>query len=126
VQDLFDYGWISIRGVNDKGNKFVATPNQNLQIFTNPLLNHNILFVKVAETMKNDVMNVEIYTKFLWGLLKFNLVRLELKSLLILLSHRETVINAPDGSLYIANIINDKPINGILIGLVYGENVITK
>jgi hypothetical protein len=38
----------------------VAPPNQNLQIFTNPLLNHKITFVKARETTSNYVMNVDV------------------------------------------------------------------
>lgn len=40
VQDLIDNNTISVSGVNDKGNKSVAPPNQNLQIFTDPLPSH--------------------------------------------------------------------------------------
>jgi hypothetical protein len=44
---------------NDRGNKSITPPNQNLQIFTNPVPNNNISFVKESEP-KNDVMNVDI------------------------------------------------------------------
>lgn len=44
--------------MNEKGNKSIAPPNQNLQIFINPMSNHNISFVKASET-KPDVMNVD-------------------------------------------------------------------
>jgi hypothetical protein len=56
VQYLIDSNQLKIRGVNDQGNKFVASPNEK---FTNPMLKHNISFVKPSET-KNGVMNVDI------------------------------------------------------------------
>lgn len=59
MQDLIDFDWLSIRGVNDRGNKSIAPPNYNLQIFTNPMPNHNISFVKACETTNNYVMNVD-------------------------------------------------------------------
>jgi hypothetical protein len=59
VQDLIDLGQIFIKGGNDQGNKSMDPPNQNLKIFTNPLLNHNISFVKSSETSSSDAMNVD-------------------------------------------------------------------
>jgi hypothetical protein len=42
----------------------------------------------------------------------------------ITFTSQEKLKNAPDGPLYIANNIYDKPTNGILIDPIYGENVI--
>lgn len=48
------------------------------------------------------------------------------KPLDIVFSSRDIINNLPnDHPLYIGGQINDKPTNGILIDLVYGENVIT-
>lgn len=49
VQDLIDSNHISIGGVNDQWNKFVAPPNQNFQIFTNPMPNHNYPLSKLVK-----------------------------------------------------------------------------
>lgn len=59
MHDLIDSNHIQIRGVNDQGNNFVAPPSENLQIFSKPMPNHNISFVKASETKKNDEMNVD-------------------------------------------------------------------
>jgi hypothetical protein len=59
VQDLIDSRKFSIRGGNDQVNNSIAPPNQNFQIFTNPMPNHKISFFKVSETKKSDVMNVD-------------------------------------------------------------------
>lgn len=59
MQDLIDSNHLLIGGVNDQGDNFVAPPNQNLQIFTNPMPKHSISFVKASET-KNEVMNVNM------------------------------------------------------------------
>lgn len=59
MQDLIDSNHIQIRGMNDQGNTFVTPPNQKFQIFTNPMHNHNISFLKANET-KNEVMNVDM------------------------------------------------------------------
>lgn len=42
IQDLIDNNTIFMVGMNDKGKKFIAPPNQNLQIFNNPLPSHPI------------------------------------------------------------------------------------
>lgn len=110
VQDLIDSSWLLVGGVNEKGNKSVASPNQNMQILTNPMLNHNISFVKASQTTKNDVMNVYIddgnmdtdkkapidtieqNLSMVWlRWLKHNIVRAELRSLLTLVSHLKTL-----------------------------------
>jgi hypothetical protein len=76
VQDLINSNHIQIDVINDQGNNFVAPPNQNFQIFTNPIPNHNIFFVKASET-KNYVMNFdmneneEISMEYLVGFIKF-------------------------------------------------------
>lgn len=59
MQDLIDSDRLSVSGVNDQGNKSVAPPNQNLQIFIDPIPKHNISFVKSSKTTKNYVMNVD-------------------------------------------------------------------
>lgn len=58
VQDLIDLGCLSLAGVNDQGNKSIAPPNQNLQIFTNPKPKHNVSFVKASEPSNTHVMNI--------------------------------------------------------------------
>lgn len=40
VQDLIDNNTIFVSDVNDKGNKSITSPNQNLKIFTDPLPSH--------------------------------------------------------------------------------------
>jgi hypothetical protein len=44
----------------------------------------------------------------------------------IVFSQNDIIKNAPDGPLYIARRINDKPTNGILINPICVENVITE
>lgn len=63
MQDLIDSSRLLIAGVNDEGNNSITPPNQNLQIFTDPMPKHNISFVKSSETSKNDVMNVDTNDK---------------------------------------------------------------
>jgi hypothetical protein len=46
VQDHIDSSSFFVRGVNDQGNTLVTPPNQNFQIFTNLMPNHNISFVQ--------------------------------------------------------------------------------
>jgi hypothetical protein len=60
VQDLIDFGQFSIGGVKDQGNKLFSPPNQNFQIFTNPMPNHNISFVKASKIEKNNLLNVDM------------------------------------------------------------------
>lgn len=58
IQDLIDNNTISIAGVNDIGKKYVAPPNQNLQIFTNPLPSHSTLMslsMSILPFFSNDV-----------------------------------------------------------------------
>jgi hypothetical protein len=50
MQGHIDSSRLSIGGVNDQGNNFVAPANQNSQIFTNLMPNHKISFDKANET----------------------------------------------------------------------------
>lgn len=54
MQDLVDSNHLLIGGVNDKGNKYVAPPNQNLQIFTNTMPKHTISFVKAFVPIRRN------------------------------------------------------------------------
>lgn len=121
VQDLIDYGRLSIAGVNDHINKFVSPPNQNLQIFTNPMPKYNFLFVKASETLKNFVMNV--HTKHpnpIPHITTINPMDEKVgvidviphkgqpkKSLDITFSSKDILTNLPDGPLYMVRCIYD-------------------
>lgn len=61
IQDLVDSNTITVEGVNDKGNKSVSPPNQNVQIFTNPLPSHsaNVVEPKCSNTIVPIEMCVE-------------------------------------------------------------------
>lgn len=48
-------------GVKDQGNNFVAPPNQNLQIFTNPMPKYTTSFIKASELPKSDIMNMDTH-----------------------------------------------------------------
>jgi hypothetical protein len=127
VLDLIDFGRLSIGGLNEKGNNFVAPPNKNLKIFTNSMPNHNIPLVKASETEKSDVVNLDIDIKEMIGLVEIEPCKAQNKNHFdISFSSRDIIKNLPDVPLYIASRINDKPTNGILIDPVYEENVITK
>lgn len=41
IQELISNNTIPMAGVNDKGNKSISLPNQNLYIFTDPLPSHS-------------------------------------------------------------------------------------
>jgi hypothetical protein len=134
VQDLIDFFHLSIKGVNVQGNKFIAHPNQNLQIFTNPFPNHNITFVKASETSKNDVMNVDTknynndndHVDIMIRVIDVIPHKYRTKNPLdMTFTSKDKLKNALDGHLYIAERIYDNPTNGILIDLVCGENMIT-
>lgn len=61
------------------------------------------------------------------GLIKVIPCNLQIKNpLYIAFSSQDILKHAPNGPLYIANRIYDKPTNGILIDPIDGENVITK
>jgi hypothetical protein len=70
VQDLIDSSRLSIGGVNDQGNKYVAPPNQNFQIFMNPMPNHSISFVKSRKTKNIYMMNVDTNIEEMVGMVE--------------------------------------------------------
>jgi hypothetical protein len=137
LHDLIDCNQIQIDGVNNQGNKSIAPPNQNFQIFTNPMANHNISFVKPSET-KNDLMNVDMdddNIKDNKENFKDNMVVfIEFKPhkgqtnipLDIDFSQNDIIKHVSDGPLYIARRINNKHNNGILNDLFCVENAINK
>lgn len=97
IQDLIDSNTITMESVNDKGNKFVPPPNQNLQIFTNYLPSHstNVVELKKPDYVTVDDMCVEAN----------NVVNLIEQSKpkpdpCITFDSRE-IIDAPNGPLYI-------------------------
>jgi hypothetical protein len=111
--------------VNDQGNKLVAPPKKILQIFTNPMPNNKISFVKGSDTENNDVMNVDIDIEEMVGLVEIEPRKAQTKKPLdIHFSSRDILKSLPNGPLYIDDQINNKPTNGLLIYLVCGENVI--
>jgi hypothetical protein len=113
--------------VNDQGNKLVTSPNQKFQIFTNPMPNQKISFVKASEIEKNDVLNIDMNIEEMVGLVEIEPCKAQnKKNLDIAFSFGDIIKNLPDSPLYIASRINDKTTNGVLIDPVCGENVITE
>lgn len=120
IQDFIDNNIISVVGVNDKGNKSIAPPNQNLQIFTNPLPSHftNVIEFENLAFSPNDL-----------GLESNNVVNLvgkpiSPKDLCITFDPSET-IEAPNGPPYIIAKIKDKLSRGVLIHPMCMVKVIT-
>lgn len=102
--------------------------------------NHSISFVKASDT-KNDVMNINNMQDIIDGDKSDNEDDLhtmigfidiqhhkgqETLSMGIAFSYSDILKHAPDGPLYIAERINGKPKNGILIDHICVENMITE
>ncbi|GLJ42464.1 hypothetical protein SUGI_0880030 [Cryptomeria japonica] len=109
IQDLIDNNTIFVAGVNDKGNKSIAPPKQNLKIFTNPLPSHTS---NVIETEHTSFSPSNLTTTTL------NLVNMVEKQKTpkdpcITLDPSKT-IRVPDGILYIVVKVNDIPCHGAL------------
>lgn len=107
-------------GVNDRGNKFVAPSNQNLQIFIDPLPSHstNVIETNYPSCSPNDV-----------SLKTNNVVNLvdqqePPRDFCIAFDPRET-IKALDSPLYISAEIKGIPARGVPIDLACMVNVIT-
>lgn len=116
-QDFIDSNTIVVDGVNDKGNKFVAPPNQNLEIFTNPLssistnvVEHKDLSFIAAIDMFSEANSGEPKPKC---------------DPCIIFESRD-IIRAPDGPLYITTNTKGKLTRGVLIDLVCIVNAIRK
>jgi hypothetical protein len=106
--------------MNDQENNSVAPPNQNLKIFTNPMPNHSISFVKESETKKNDLFNFDTDREEMVGLVEIEPLKDQNKKPLdISFSSRDILKIFPNGPLYIASQINDNPTNAILINPTY-------
>lgn len=98
IQDLIDFNTIELEGVNDKINKFVASPNKNLQIFTNPLPSHSTNNVKPKKP--NYMTPNDMCDKVNNHVVKFIEQPNPHPSSHIMFESRE-IINAPNGPLYI-------------------------
>lgn len=115
-------------------------PNQNLQIFANPMPKHTTSFVKASEPSKTNVMTIYTHNE------QHEICSMDVehspiddlvatidviprkgqnkKSLDITFSDKVILPKLPNYPLYIDGRIYDKPTNGILIDPASGENVI--
>lgn len=120
IRDLIDNNTISLVGVNNKVNKFVAPPNQNLKIFTEPFPSHtsNVIETKHTSFSPNDLSSTQNVV---------NVVEKQEKpkDFCITFYPSET-ISTLDGPLCIVLKIQDISCRGVLIDPSYMLNLITK
>ena len=121
IQDLIDNNAISVTGVNDKGNKSIAPPNQNLKIFTDPLPSHTSHVIKTNDSSFSPDGLVSMTPNVI------NFVEQQKipKEPSIIFDSSET-IRAPDGPLYIVAKVKNTPCHGVLIDPSCMVNVITE
>ena len=119
IQDLIDNNTIS--GVNGKGNKSIAPPNQNLKIFTNPLPSHtsNVIETNDSSLSPNGLVSMNP------NVINFVEQQKIPKEPSITFDSSETIreTNAP---LYIVAKVKNTPCHGVLVDPSCMINVITE
>ncbi|GLJ19066.1 hypothetical protein SUGI_0342280 [Cryptomeria japonica] len=124
IQDLIDNNTIFVSRVNDKGNTSVAPPNQNLQIFTDPLPSHTSHTSNAIEA--NDFsLSSDGLVSMTPNVINFVEQQEIPKEPSITFDSSET-IRASDGPLYIVAKVKNTPCHGVLIDPSCMVNVITE